>query len=193
MPTDVFHRLDEALADIARTGVVHVGAHKGQEVPAYRAAGFRQITLVEPNPALAVDLARFGDRVTVHQCAAGESGWAEFHVTEWDERSSLLAPVDYPVSDRFEVEVVPLADLQHGCNVAVLDCQGYELEVLQTAALDELDAVIVEMTADRRYVGAATRDEVARFLTDQGWRHTGTYGGHSVGITDETWRHPTCA
>lgn len=193
MTTEVFHCLDEILPDIARTGVVHVGAHKGQEVGAYRAAGFRQITLVEPNPALTADLERFGDRVTIRQCAAGEAGRTQLNVTEWDERSSLLAPVDYPVSDRFEVDVVPLADLQVGCNVAVLDCQGSELDVLRTAALDELDVVIVEMSTDRRYHGAATRDEVAAFLTDQGWRHDGTYGGHSAGITDETWRHPTCA
>lgn len=193
MPTDVFRQLSDVLADIDRTGVVHVGAHRGQEVAAYRAAGFRKIALIEPNPTLAADLARFGDRVTVHQCAAGPAGTATLHVTEWDERSSLLAPETYPVVGALDVEVVPLADLQDGCNVAVLDCQGSELDVLRTAELDALDLVIVEMSDAPRYVGAATRDEIAEFLTGQGWRHTGTYGGHSAGIADETWRHPTCA
>jgi len=193
LPTDVFRHLDDVLVDVARTGVVHVGAHKGQEVAAYRAVGFRQITLVEPNPSLSTGLlTRYGGRVTVHQCAAGAEGRAPMHITGWTERSSLLEPVDYAVVDVVDVDVRPLADLQHGCNVAVLDCQGSELDVLQTAALDELDVVIVEMSTVRRYRGAAVRDEVAGYLAGLGWRHWGTYGGHSAGITDEAWRNPKC-
>lgn len=190
MTTDVFRHLDDALDGIARTGIVHAGAHKGQEVRDYRAARFRQITLIEPNPALWPALDRLG--VTIHRCAAGLPGVATLHVTEWDERSSTLTPVDYPVATTLQVEVRAMSDLQQGCNVAVLDVQGAELEVLKSADLDRLDAVIVETSAVPRYHGAATRSDIAAYLIAAGWRHSSNWGGHSAGIIDEVWRHPTC-
>lgn len=192
MTTDVFRRLNDVLDGIQRRGVVHVGAHKGQEVPDYRHARFARIVLVEPNPALWPDLAKWSDCV-VERCACGPAGEATLHVTEWDERSSLLEPVDYAVTDALVVDVRPLGDLQHGCNVAVLDCQGSEVDVLRTAALDELDCVIVECSDAARYHGAATAADVNAFMIDAGWRHCGDYGGHSPGIVDAVWRHPTCA
>lgn len=193
MTTQVFRQLDELLDGISRTGVVHVGAHRGQEVPDYRAARFRRIVLVEANPALWSGLDRLG--VTeVHCCACGHSNARLLKVTDWDERSSLLRPIDYTVTDVVAVPCRPLSELQDGCNVAVIDTQGTELEVLESADLDLLDAVIVEASADVRYHGASTADDIAAFFTARGWRHQGEYpGGHSVGICDSIWRHPTCA
>lgn len=187
MTTDVFRRLERALDGVAPVGVVHVGAHRGQEVPDYRRAGFAHVVLIEPNSRLADALAAAGADA-VHQCAAGRPGRAQLHVTTWDERSSLLEPVSYPVSEVVEVDVRPLAEMQDRCNVAVLDCQGAELDVLDTADMAELDAVIVECTDDARYVGAATTSEVVAYMEALGWDRVGSWGGHSAGIKDIVWR-----
>lgn len=199
MTTGVFRMLDEILAGVflhrdERLGVVHAGAHRGQEVADYRRAGFRRIVLVEPNPTLWPDLDRLGVD-EVHTCAAGTPGLGVLYVTEWDERSSTLLPLDAgDVVETIAVERRPLAELQAGCNVAVLDVQGAELDVLRSADLDRLDVVIVE-TCDRiRYEGAATRAEVDDYLTDAGWRrYRSIPDGHSPGITDDVWRRfPRC-
>lgn len=188
--TAVFHQIEQALANIAPVGVVHVGAHKGQEVAAYRRAGFGHIVLVEANPKLWPTLDRITN-VTIERCAAGRKGQAILHVTEWDERSSLLAPLKYPLVDKLTVPVVPLADMQTGCNVAVLDVQGSELDVLRTADLARLDAVVVEVCDRPRYTGAALRADVETFMTESGWVLTGTYGGHSApDLVDQVWKAP---
>lgn len=199
MTTGVFRELDEVLAGVflyrdERVGVVHVGAHHGQEVADYRRAGFGRIVLVEPNPACwpALDRLHVDE---VHTCAAGSAGLVTLYVTEWDERSSTLLPTEtYQVVETIAVERRPLADMQTGCNVAVLDCQGAELDVLRSADLARFDVLIVETSATVRYEGAATRADIDEFLTGAGWRRSRSVtDGHSTGIADEVWRKvPTC-
>lgn len=192
MTTEVFQQLEEVVYGVDPEGVIHVGAHKGQEVADYRRAGFERIVLVEPNPYLIPGLRQFSDVVVV-ECAVGMPGRAVLHITEWDERSSLLTPSEYLTIETVEVDVQPLIMLQGGCNVAVLDCQGSELTVLETADMDRLDIVIVESTVDPRYYGAATSDDIDGFMLSAGWSHFGDYGGHSPNITDSVWRNPSCA
>lgn len=187
--TEVFARLDELLAGVARRGVVHVGAHHGQEVPAYRAAGFERIVLVEPNPAHWAALASLGDDVVLHRCAAGPRGRATLHVTRYDTESSLLRPLQKRVCRTVDVDVVPLADLQAGCNVAVVDVQGGELDVLRTAALESLDAAIVECEVVPRYAGGARRDEIeAFFAAADGWELAGVFEHRTPELHDIAWR-----
>lgn len=188
--TEVFTRLDELLDGLPLTGVVHVGAHKGQEVPYYRAAGFDRIVLVEPNPARWPSLTHLGSDVTVHPCAAGPSGRATLHITPYDEQSSLLRPLRKEVVRRVEVDVRPLADLQDDCNVAVLDIQGGELDALATADLDRLDLVVVECCTKARYQGAATTDAVDAHMTAAGWQLAGRFAHRHPDLSDVAWRRP---
>lgn len=188
MTASVFHALPDLLADLEPRGVVHVGAHKGQEVPDYRAAGFERIVLIEPNPAMWRHLDRLDD-VTVHRCACGPTGTATLHVTAASQRSSLLEPTDWNVTRTVDVPVRPLAELQGGCNVAVVDVQGCELDVLATADLPALELIVVEVSDTVRYRSAPTRDALEAFLTAAGWSMVAEFrGGHSTGIADTAWR-----
>lgn len=186
--TAVFAELERALAGIARTGVIHVGAHKGQEVPSYRHAGFGRIVLVEPNPDHRAALNRL-DVDVVYGCAAGPAGEARLQVPRYDTEASLLRPLHRTVVRTVGVHVRPLAEMQDGCNVAVLDIQGAELDALRTADLTALDAVIVECSTTARYQGAATRGEVHEFFAD--WTHVGAWPHRGPDLTDEVWHRPT--
>lgn len=184
--TPVFAHLDEALRGVPRVGVVHVGAHKGQEVPSYRAAGFEVIVLVEPNPARWPDLdAIHGVKVCPVACGTGNQG--TLHVTKFDEQSSLLTPTNFAVRSTVDVVVRPLSDLQGGCNVAVLDVQGSELDVLRSADLSALDAVIVEQDALERYEGAGTPEQVADVLTAAGFSRRSVWPHRWETLTEEVW------
>lgn len=193
MTTGVFRCLDEVLAGIPRTGVVHVGAHRGQEVADYRRVGFDRIVLVEPNPALRQLLDHL-DVAEVHCCAAGTGpSPASLYVTEWDERSSLHPPLHYPVVSEVPVDVRPLSELQAGCNVAVIDVQGSEHDVIRSAELDRLDVVIVETSEHVRYRGEEPAEAAAAHMVAAGWYHCGDFAeGHSPGVADAVWRHPSC-
>jgi FkbM family methyltransferase len=111
--------------DVAPRGVVHVGAHYGQELETYLACGFQRILYVEANPAVfarllrhvafwrdwleALDdrfgLARRPQIEAIHCAAADRGGHAALHVAEDDPLSSILAPSDPTIRLRGHVEV----------------------------------------------------------------------------------------
>lgn len=110
---------------IASRGVVHVGAHYGQELEIYLACGFDPIVLVEANPAVFSRLTRhvtfWTDWLTlleqrygiarppriiaVNAAASDRQGHAAFYVAEHDPQSSLLPPNDPRIRSRGAIEV----------------------------------------------------------------------------------------
>ncbi|MFE0727943.1 FkbM family methyltransferase [Streptomyces antibioticus] len=163
---------------IAPVGVVHVGAHLGQEIDDYRAIGFGRIVLVEPNPECHEALAAF-EGVTLVPAACGRApGETRLHLTVKRQRSSLYQPL----RDRHRTVTVPvvrLADIQAGCNVAVVDVQGGELDVVAGADLAALDLVVLETRTVHEYRGAPLHRAVVQTMRGLGWRRAAT------------WRHGT--
>jgi FkbM family methyltransferase len=156
--------LERLLAErgIAARGIVHVGAHYGEELESYLVCGFERIAYVEANPAvfdrlrahvgfwdrwLDVLSERFGlagrPELRTVECAASDRvGHAALYVTEHDPQSSLLVPSAPEIRLRGTVEVrsSPLdrivADLgwaPRTVNVLVLDAQGAEGRILDGA------------------------------------------------------------
>lgn len=157
-----FELLPDALAElgIEPRSVLHVGAHRGEEVPVYRRCGFGEITLVEPDPANVIFLRDTFDDVAVIECAVGaQVGEAVLHRA--GVFSGLSADSAHPASDQVEVDVRPLRDIQalYPANVLVVDTQGTELEVLGSAELSAVDLIVVE-TQD------LSRDLYAAFWPD---------------------------
>ena len=159
-------------------GIVHVGAHLGQEVAAYRACGFGRILLVEPNPALVAELRRTVEDpptvVVVEGACASAPGEQTLHVTERSKLSSLYRPITRPVVGQVKVPVYRLADLlaaepNSAINVAVVDVQGAELEVVSGAPLHRLDLVMLETHQRSKYAGAPGYAEAVASMQRLGW------------------------
>lgn len=167
------------------TGVIHVGAHYGQEYPDYKAVGAERVLFIEPcTEAFNVLQAMFDESkdVTLFQSACG----AEFSVgtmnVEQANRgmsNSLLQPVkhleQYPsiqFTQTEEVEIRRLDEImQHTGfqgNLLVMDVQGYELEVLKGApeTLQHIDYIYTEVNRDEVYEGCAKVWELDAFLKD---------------------------
>jgi FkbM family methyltransferase len=156
-------------------GVVHVGAHHGEEVAAYRDFGFGAIVLVEPNPrAFEVLRQRFSDAsdVILAACAAcSQDGEVELHInvsrTGSDEASSILElkRLGEVVQTLKTVStlVVPARRLDalmderaldpRAYNLLVVDVQGAELQVFAGAQtlLRHVDAVVSEVNLIEMY------------------------------------------
>lgn len=165
--------LAQILADhnVPARGIVHVGAHRGQEVPAYLTLGFDPIVLVEPHPELAEHCRATWPQATVIQAAAGRApGRTRLYVpragTQW---SSIYLPRK-AVRAAIEVPVVALADvIGPEVNVLVADVQGAELDVVDGANLAHLDLIVLE-TCDRdRYAGAPRHAQVLAHMDALGW------------------------
>jgi methyltransferase, FkbM family len=175
-----FNLLPEALAELGidAKAVLHVGAHRGEEVPVYRSCGFGSIVLVEPDPGDAEFLrVEFPDVTVVEQACSAREGVATLHRA--GVFAGLAADPSHPATDTVSVSAGPLREVQaeHPANVLVIDTQGTELEVLASADLANVDLVIVETQAVARGLYAAFWPDavealaVAGFVPAIRWEH----------------------
>jgi FkbM family methyltransferase len=158
-------------------GVLHVGAHHGEEVPIYLAAGFKRITLVEPDPrncdviAAAPWIEEPG--VGIVNKACGPRGTQTFHRAAITPFSGLKQDRRQKPAGTFPVEVVPIADIQAELavqpNVLTVDTQGTELEALVTAFLDPIDLIIIETQSDHAGAPGAYLPDLLEWCHGTGW------------------------
>jgi len=172
--------------------VVHVGAHAGEEVDAYRRHGAQRILLVEANPASCEALAEaFGadadidvfhaavtdhdgtDQLLLHTNTRGETESASLlRMKRLGEIVSTLhteGAVEVPATtlDRLLEEAgVDLSTV----GLLALDVQGAELSALRGAprTLSAVSAVLTEVALTELYEGAAGADEVETVLVNAG-------------------------
>ena len=179
------------------TGVIHVGAHYGQEYPDYINT-FGNITThwFEPlNDAFEklTDLLKYPN-VHLYKYALG-NGYANTEIfvdsgTD-GQSSSLLKPLDHinlfphiTFDNKQQVNVRPLDyfDIVDS-NVLVLDTQGYELKCLQgaTKTLQSIKYVFSEYNTNQMYENCPSLDDLNNFLIGQGFTLKEQY------ITDGCW------
>lgn len=156
-------------------GIIHVGAHHGEEVPLYLGCGFERITLVEPDPeacAVIVGQEWIDDpRIGVVNAACGERGRAEFHRMADTAFSGLVKDDRHEQLGSFLVDVLPISAIQDQTigNVLVVDTQGTELNALRTADLGRLDLVIVETQTEGVGAPGAYWPNLLGWCEESGW------------------------
>jgi FkbM family methyltransferase len=189
-------------------GVVQVGAHVGQEVPALTRCGFRRLVMMEPNSD---HTAALWQQLQIHHLPAGlpepagglaareivtaaagrEHGELVLHVTEYDQQASLLVPLHpMTVVRRDTIPVIPVREIQAGCNVLVIDAQGAELDVLAGADLTRLQLAVIEASTWARYQGGATVESIGAYMRSQGWRQVASWAHVRPHVVDVAWLAP---
>lgn len=183
-------------------GIIHVGAHWGQEYDDYKAVGANHVLFIEPcDKAFRVLQERFGnnDDVTLFQSACGSEFSIERMYTEEANTgmsNSLLKPAKHlqqhpniQFTGLEEVEVRRLDEiieyLLFKGNLLVMDCQGFELEVLKgaTATLQGIDYIYTEVNRDEVYEGCARIEQVDDYLQEFSRVETkwaGNWGGCDI-------------
>lgn len=155
--------------------IIHVGAHQGQEVTFYRGLRTKHITLVEPIPEWARFLKReYLDLDVVQGACSDQPGEGKLHVLNPTLASTLVDPGPKEQVDKVvTVPVFTLEDLAQDYrvppNIAVIDVQGKELDVLKGAKLEDLDMIVVETCTVPDPVIASNYDDVVDFLEDRGF------------------------
>lgn len=187
---------------IRPSGVVHVGAHQGNEISTYRKNGIKKVVFIEANPKLASGLRdRFkvqSDVKVIEAAASDTEGRATFNITTMDQSSSLLPLKEharlYPkikVDHSVEVRTARLDDLLVEAGVEfqdidfiAMDIQGAELMALRgaTRCLGNVKALQIEVNYKQLYEGCALIAEVDEFLAKHDFIRVHTQTPYS-----ETW------
>lgn len=180
------------------TGVIHVGAHRGEEIPWYLHKGYAPIIAVEPQAGIFEQLhVEFGGHpnVTLVNAAMGrEFGTLVLNIPLHLDRSSLdtmgaskyfPAPgqeYDYNRNKLMHRQVVPLMTLdglmatfpddQAFPNCLVIDVQGMEMDVLLGAqeTLAKMDFLNIECSAIPVYDGEVPASNIVKYLRLRGFR-----------------------
>jgi len=173
-------------------GVLHIGAHFGEENSAYNDLGIQKRIFFEPlSSNFKVLKNNIGENYTLMNIALGNDNKKismNVETANSGQSSSILNPVlhltQYPhikFESTEEVEMKRLDDLGvdlSGFNFINIDVQGYELEVFKGAekTLHNIDYIMSEINRDEVYQDCARIEQLIDFLSPYGFE-----------LVEQTW------
>ena len=171
-------------------GIVHIGAHYGEEIQEYVDNGIQKITVFEPLSKnfniLSQRMQHVNANIQGHQVALGsKKGTATMFLSSNEaQSSSILKPKqhlelhpDVSFDGTEQVEVSLLDDYDIGeSNFINIDVQGYELEVFKGGkkTLEKVDYIYCEVNRGEVYEGNAMVEELDEFLSSYGFERVET-------------------
>ena len=184
-------------------GVIHIGAHYGEEWPTYKAMGIGHKILFEADPVNFAELERRGipDHIWLENLAVGNTNGPmliNYETRNNGQSNSILkakqAAVECPdivYHGQRTVEMIRLDDFAKRpdrnlspFNMIVIDIEGYELEAFKGAAklLNQVDYILTEVSNVERYAGQALVEDLDTWLAQYGFERVETdWGGVSWG------------
>lgn len=165
------------------SGIVHVGAHYGEEIPHYLSRGINKIVCFEPLiENLNVLIKHKSDKVKIFPYALGdkEETATMYRSSNELQSSSVLKPKKHlelyqniHFLSTSEIEIKKLSSFKKyisGCNFLNMDVQGYEFQVLVGAeeCLEQFDYVYAEVNRDETYEGNVLVDKIDEYLQEYG-------------------------
>lgn len=173
-------------------GVIHIGAHQGQEHPLYKQNEIKNIVYFEPLLSNFDALKNnVGDEAILYNLALGND---EKEVEMFVETantgmsSSILEPMlhtkQYPhivfnLKEKVTMKKLDQIELNsENYNLINIDVQGYELEVFKgaTKILNHIDYIISEINKDELYKNCAKVNDLKDFL-----------GNYGFELVEESW------
>jgi|SRR6478735_11014524 len=166
-------------------GVIHVGMHKAEEYPIYKAAGVETILFVEANANLCHQYHPDDEFCyVVHAAVSDKLEDVEFHITNNGESSSILELGDhaliYPHIVNIETVKMKTTTLDKvldkvgvylfNFNILNLDIQGAELQAMKGLTdWTHIEAVFTEVNYREMYKSCALISEIDEFLFSKGF------------------------
>ena len=173
------------------TGIIHIGAHYGDELNDYISNGVQDIVLFEPLSnnfdKLRENCINLNANIQAYNVALGsKDGTATMYLSDNDtQSSSILKPkihlteipwVHFEGTEEVEVKTLDGYDIK-GCNFINIDVQGYEMEVFKGGkkTLEGIDYIYSEVNKAELYEGCAQMSELDSFLGEYDFERVETY------------------
>ena len=183
--------------NIKSKGVIHIGAHYGNELYLYLKHEIKNVLMFEPQEKAFKQLRfnisqinpSYDARIDIEKTALGNfKGEVEMFVEKENMgmSSSILKPefvsIQYPHITFKDKEQVKIDTLDNYLNDATkiardydfinIDVQGYELEVFKGASrtLEKVNHIITEVNREELYKGCVKVDELDSFLGEFGFK-----------------------
>lgn len=167
-------------------GIIHIGAHYGEENNVYRELNINNIVYVEPIKStydILVDSTKDNKNTLYFNTALGNfTGKTMMNMSSNRNTSaSILKPKNHlylSPNVKFQGEVEVNIDLldnlefnREDYNMINIDVQGYELEVFKGGkdTLNGIDYIMAEINRDEVYEDCAQLDELIEFLSPYGF------------------------
>jgi FkbM family methyltransferase len=168
-------------------GVLHIGAHYGQEYNDYHIAGVRNMIFFEPvlsNFAALVCVIPNTPNIRAYRLALGnESKKVDMFIETANkgQSCSVLEPgthltmypnIKFTLKETVNMERLDNISFDRGLfNMINMDVQGFELEVLKGAVdtLPFIDIIYTEVNTEEVYKGCAIMHEIDSFLWNFGF------------------------
>jgi FkbM family methyltransferase len=167
------------------SGIIHIGAHFGEEHKIYKNLGVKDIVYFEPvKKTFKVLEERIKDATLYNYALGNENKLIEMFIEEADAYgcSSILKPSSNYDNVLFSpnelVEMKRLDDFNfQNYNFLNIDVQGYEYEVLKGSeqTLNNIDYIMCEINREvpekkLDYIGTKTIDKIIEFLKPYGFK-----------------------
>lgn len=174
-------------------GVIHVGAHHGEESVEYRTLGINDVVWFEALPKTFVQLQRnvggLQSNLLFNVALSDADGYSKFYVTDngrGNNCSSSMLELGKHVKHHPHVKVKEVINVETTrfdtlatkqrldmtkYNLMNVDVQGAELRVIKGMGtlIDGFDYVIAEVNEAELYKGCALLDELNEYLTNHGF------------------------
>lgn len=164
-------------------GVIHIGAHFGQEFEIYEKLTIDNLIFFEPMPkAFEILTQKIGNKAILANTALGNiiGDMEMFTETSNQGMSNSLLEPDYHLNQHPGIQFtgkqkVPVTKLdvfmenqdKSKYNCIVIDVQGYELEVFKGSSnyLNDIDYIMTEVNREELYKGCARVEDLDSFLS----------------------------
>lgn len=188
-------------------GVLHIGAHYGEEYEIYETNNIKNLIFFEPVPVTFEKLKEKlnGKAILINTALGNTEGKINMNIETANngQSSSILKPalhlLQYPhikFEDTVEVDITTLDNFMTSYysndfigevpkyNMINIDVQGYELEVFKGAVktLENIDYIITEVNRDVVYHQCPFIDDLDLFLSKFGFKRVETnWAGNTWG------------
>lgn len=160
-------------------GVIHIGAHHGEEYGIYKEHGIKNMLFFEPNPECFQVTKRNVKGIVINKALGNYTGKVKMYVANnKGMSSSLLKPAvhkkQYPktlFNKTIEVDIARLDDIlenREKYNFINIMAQGYELEVFKGAdnVLESIDYIMSGVYIDNVFNDCVQVNELDNFLNN---------------------------